>query len=181
MAAYGIMRYNIRLKKPIQAYFLLPFIVPLVASGMVLYIIYIQIGLIGNTSIVGFTLALVMFPLMFWTISSSVNSLDPTLEYAAKNLGAEELQTFLFVTLPLIAPGIVSGSLLVFIICMNEFVVSLFVTTPSTVTLPVMLYNSIKESISPFLSAVSVIYIVLACLAIAVFDRYIGLERFFHS
>lgn len=181
LAAYGMMRYNIRLKRSIQAYLLLPYLVPLVATGAVLYIIFSSVGLINNILVVAFALALVNFPLMFWSVSSSVNSLNPTLEYAAKNLGAEGYQTFLLVTLPLLGPGIISGSLLVFIISMNEFVVSVFVITPDTVTLPVLLYNSIRTSISPLLSAISVIYIILSTVAIFVFDRCVGLERFFHS
>ncbi len=181
LAAYGLMRYNVRFKRHLQSYYLLPFIIPLVTSGIMLFIIYGRLQILGEIWVVGLTLGIVMFPLMFWSVSASVNAIDPTLENAAKSLGAEELQTFLFVTLPLIAPGIVSGALLVFVVCLNEFVVSLFVVVPDTATLPVMLYNSINKNLTPFLASVSAVYVIVAIIAVYVFDRTVGLEQFFYS
>ena len=73
------------------------------------------------------------------------------------------MQAFLTVTLPAVMPGIITGSLLMFILAFNEFLVSLFLTDSRTVTLPVQIYNSIRGVITPDLAAVSVVYIVIAC------------------
>lgn len=78
-------------------------------------------------------------------------------------------------------PGVITGSLLMFILAMNEFLVSLLLTDARTVTLPVQIYNSIRSIITPDLAAVSVVFIVMAGIAIAVLDRIVGLEIFLKS
>jgi putative spermidine/putrescine transport system permease protein len=107
--------------------------------------------------------------------------LDENLEYAAQNLGAEGLQTFIYVTLPALMPGIITGSLIMFILGFNEFIVSLLITTIHNMTLPVKIYNSIRAVIEPTLAAISSVYIVLAMSVIWVLDRVIGLEEFLRA
>ena len=65
-----------------------------------------------------------------------------------------------------------------FILAVNEFLVSLMLVDARTVTLPVLVYNAIRSIITPDLAAVSVVYVVLAAVAIAVLDRVVGLEVF---
>lgn len=110
-----------------------------------------------------------------------MNALDPELEQAAKNLGAEELQTFVHVTLPALMPGIITGSLIMFVISLNEFLVSLLVTTPDTITLPVLIYTSIRANISPLIAAVASVYVLVAIAAVLIADRAVGLEEFLRS
>jgi len=117
---------------------------------------------------------------MIWSVSSSVNAFDPTLEDAAQSLGAEEIQTFRYVTLPALMPGIISGSLLMFMLALNRFVVSLIITTTATETLPVAIYGAIRGNISPQIAAVSSVYVIIAVVAIVVADRLVGLDRFLH-
>ncbi|HET9069528.1 MAG TPA: ABC transporter permease, partial [Amaricoccus sp.] len=76
---------------------------------------------------------------------------------------------------------VITGSLLMFILAMNEFLVSLLLTDARTVTLPVQIYNSIRSIITPDLAAVSVVFIVMAGVAVAVLDRIVGLEIFLKS
>ena len=78
-------------------------------------------------------------------------------------------------------PGVITGSLLMFILAMNEFLVSLLLTDARTVTLPVQIYNSIRSIITPDLAAVSVVFILIAGAAIALLDRLVGLEIFLKS
>jgi len=118
---------------------------------------------------------------MIWSVASSVNAFDPTLEDAAQSLGAEEIQTFRYVTLPALMPGVISGALLMFMLALNEFVVRLIITTTETETLPVAIYGAIRGNISPQIAAVASIYVLIAIAAIVVADRLVGLERFLHS
>jgi putative spermidine/putrescine transport system permease protein len=97
------------------------------------------------------------------------------------NLGAEELQTFVHVTLPSLLPGIVTGSLIVFVLGLNEFLVSLLITTPDIVTLPVLIYTSIRANVSPVIAAVASVYVLVAFVAVLVADRLVGLEAFLRS
>jgi putative spermidine/putrescine transport system permease protein len=117
-------------------------------------------------------------PFMIWAVTSSVNAMDPNLENAAKSLGAEEIQTFFFVTIPALMPGILSGSLLMFILGLNEFITSLILVTLDIATLPVLLYTQIKTVISPISAAVSIIYSLVAVAAVYLLDKIIGLENY---
>ena len=181
LAGIGLMRFDIRLEKYLQLYFLLPFTVPLVVSGVILLIIFGETGVIGNLWTVGLALAIINIPFMIWSVTSRVNALDPELEAAAENLGAEEIQRFLHVTFPAILPGVITGSLIMFVLGLNEFIVSLLITTNDIVTLPVLLYTQIRSSISPLIAAVASIYIVVAFLTVILADRLVGLDQFLKS
>jgi putative spermidine/putrescine transport system permease protein len=179
--ALGLSRYDIRFEDGIQIYLLLPFTVPLVVSGFILLILFGRLGWIGQLWPVGLALTIINIPFMIWSVASSVNAFDPTLEDAARSLGAEEIQTFLHVTLPSLMPGVISGALLMFMLALNEFIVSLIITTTATETLPVAIYGAIRGNISPQIAAVSSVYVVVAIVAIVVADRLVGLERFLHT
>ena len=103
------------------------------------------------------------------------------LELAAANCGAPPLSTFLAVTVPAVMPGIITGALLMFILALNEFLVSLLLVDARIVTLPVQIYNSIRSIITPDLAAISVVFIAVAAAAIALLDRLVGLDIFLKS
>lgn len=181
LAAIALVRTRFRFHNAIQVYLLLPFTIPLVVSGLSLMIFFGEIRILGQLWPVGVGLCVINLPFMIWSVSASVNALDPELENAAQNCGAPPVQTFLTVTLPAVTPGVITGALLMFILAFNEFLVSLFLTDSRTVTLPVQIYNSIRSVITPDLAAVSVVYIVIALVAIWVLDRLVGLEIFLRS
>ena len=181
LAALGLAKYRMRFKGVVQVYLLLPFTIPLVVSGLSMMIFFGDIRILGSLWPVGIALCLINLPFMIWSVSASVNGLDPELENAAYNCGAPPIQAFLTVTIPAVMPGIITGALLMFILAFNEFLVSLFLTDARTVTLPVQIYNSIRSVITPDLAAVSVLYIIIALLAIALLDKLVGLEIFLKS
>ncbi|MDJ1434218.1 ABC transporter permease [Halostagnicola sp. A-GB9-2] len=181
LTAIGLMRYDLRFSNLFQIYFLLPFTVPLVVSGVILMIIFGELGYIGQLWTVGLALTIINIPFMIWSVTSRVNALDPNLENAAKNLGSDELQTFVNVTLPAIMPGVVTGSLIMFVLGLNEFLVSLIITTTNNVTLPVVIYTAIRSNISPLIAAVASIYVLVAFIAVLVSDRLVGLEELLSS
>jgi ABC-type uncharacterized transport system YnjBCD ATPase subunit len=102
-------------------------------------------------------------------------------ENAAANCGAPPLATFFTVTLPAVMPGVITGGLLMFILALNEFIVSLLLVDARIVTLPVLMYNSIRAIITPDLAALSVVYIAIAAVSIWLLDRLVGLEIFLKS
>ena len=181
VTALGLNRYDIRFEDGIQIYLLLPFTVPLVVSGFIFLIIFGRLGWIGQLWAVGLGLTIINIPFMIWSVASSVNAFDPTLEDAARSLGAEEIQTFFKITLPSLMPGVISGALLMFMLALNEFIVSLIITVTETETLPVAIYGAIRGNISPQIAAVSSVYVLVAIVAIVVADRLVGLERFLHT
>ncbi len=181
LAAIATARYRLKFQQTIQVYLLLPFTIPLVVSGIAMMIFFGEIRILGNLWPVGVALCLINLPFMIWSVSATVNGLDPELENAAYNCGAPPVQTFFAVTLPAVMPGVITGALLMFILAFNEFLVSLFLTDARTVTLPVQIYNSIRSVITPDLAAVSVVYIVVALFAVWLLDRLVGLEIFLKS
>jgi putative spermidine/putrescine transport system permease protein len=178
LAALALARYRIRFAATVQIYLLLPFTVPLIASGIGLMLVFGEWRLLGSLWPVGVACAVINLPFMIWAVTASVNGLDPDLENAAASCGAPPVQTFLTVTLPAVMPGVITGSLLMFVLAFNEFLVSLLLVDARTVTLPVQIYNSIRSIITPDLAAVSVVYIAVAALAILILDRLVGLDIF---
>lgn len=181
LAGIALSRYRIRGGNMIQIYLLLPFTVPLIGSGIGLMLAFGNAGLLGNLWPVGIATAVINLPFMIWAVSSSASSLDPDLELAAQSCGAGPVQTFFNVTLPAVMPGVITGSLLMFILSLNEFLVSLLLVDARIVTLPVQIYNSIRSIITPDLAAVSVVFIAVALSAIIALDRLVGLEIFLKS
>lgn len=181
LAGIALSRYRIRGGNMIQIYLLLPFTIPLIGSGIGLMLAFGDAGLLGNLWPVGLATAVINLPFMIWAVSSSASSLDPDLELAAQSCGAGPVQTFLNVTLPAVMPGVITGSLLMFILSLNEFLVSLLLVDARIVTLPVQIYNSIRSIITPDLAAVSVVFIAVALSAIIALDRLVGLEIFLKS
>ena len=84
-------------------------------------------------------------------------------------------------TLPAVMPGVITGSLLMFILALNEFLVSLLLVDARIMTLPVQIYNSIRSIITPDLAAISVVFVALRGLAVAALDRLVGLDIFLKS
>ncbi|MEO3434072.1 ABC transporter permease [Inquilinus sp. CAU 1745] len=181
LAGIAIVRYRIRFRRAIQVYLLLPFTIPLVVSGLGMMIFFGQIRILGQLWPVGVAICVINLPFMIWAVSASVNALDDELENAAANCGAPPIRVFFTVTLPAVMPGVITGALLMFILAFNEFLVSLFLVNARTVTLPVQIYNSIRSVITPDLAAVSVLYIVIALVAVWLLDRLVGLEIFLRS
>lgn len=181
LAAISLVRAKIKFRNTIQVYLLLPFTIPLVVSGIGSMLIFGEIRILGQLWPIGVALCAINIPFMIWAVSASANRLDADLENAAANCGAPPFQAFITVTLPSVLPGVITGSLLMFILAFNEFLVSLFLIDARIVTLPVSIYNSIRSVITPDLAAISVIYIIIAAIAIWLLDRLVGLEIFLKS
>ena len=102
---------------------------------------------------------------------------DRSAEQAALSLGASQAQVFGRITLPMILPGVTGGWLLAFINSFDEVTMSIFVTAPSTVTLPVRMYMYATESIDPLMAAVSALMVAVTAVAMLVLDRIYGLDK----
>ena len=181
LAGIALAKYRVRLAGAIQVCLLLPFTVPLIGSGIGLMLVFGHWGVLGQLWPVGVAAAVINLPFMIWAVTASAAALDPDLELAAANCGAPPLSTFLAVTVPAVMPGIITGALLMFILALNEFLVSLLLVDARIVTLPVQIYNSIRSIITPDLAARSVVFIAVAAAAIALLDRLVGLDIFLKS
>lgn len=162
LAALGLARARFPAKGLIMALVLAPMIVPAVILATGAYFFYRPLGL--TNSLLGLALAHAVLgaPFVVVTVSATLGALDPSLVRAAQSLGAPPWLAFRKVTLPIIAPGVISGALFAFVTSFDEVVVALFLTGPAQRTLPRQMFDGIREEINPEILAAATILIVLA-------------------
>ena len=171
MVAFALGRHRFRGRAATNLLIFLPMATPEVVMGSSLLTLFISLGIpSGGTTIL---IAHIMFCLSFVivTVKARVASLDPRLEQAAADLYANELQTFLRVTLPLVAPGIAAGGLLAFSLSFDDYIITNFNASPSSVTFPMFVWGAAQRGTPVqinvvgtvmFLSAVAVVGIAQA-------------------
>ena len=103
--------------------------------------------------------------------------MDRSIENAAASLGASSMTTFRRVMLPLIPPGVASGWVLAFINSFDEVTMTVFIASPSTVTLPVRMFLYIQDNIDPLVTSVSACVIGITVVVMILLERLYGLER----
>ncbi len=135
-----------RLRLPFRAAFMLLFLLPQAFPSVAIYInvarIFYWIGL--NGTIIGVVLVHSVHALVYsvWIAAAAFSSIDQELEWAARNLGASPIKTFVSVTMPLATPGLMAASIFVFLESLDEFTGTFFVGVPQVTTLPLLLYNA---------------------------------------
>ena len=103
--------------------------------------------------------------------------MDPALEEAARDLGAGSFRAFWDITLPLIMPAVISGSLLAFAMSMDDVVISFFVTGTTSNTLPLQVYSMLKMGVTPEVNALCTLMLLVVFGAIGVFYLLSSLRR----
>jgi spermidine/putrescine transport system permease protein len=101
-------------------------------------------------------------------VRARLADMNPRLEEAARDLGANEWRTFWRITFPLILPGIISGALLAFTLSLDDFVVTFFVSGPGTTALPVFVYGLLRLTVTPEINAISTLILIISTLLIAI-------------
>lgn len=162
LIAYAVDRFVFPGRDALQLLATLPVVVPLVVTGVAL-VLFFQ-GTLGIRGYPGVVIAHVIRTIPFATlvILPTFLSFDKRLEEASKDLGADELRTFMQVTLPNVFPGIVAGSLLAFTLSFNEFVFTYFVKSSGDPTLPVYIWNQIRYNVTPEVNVISVVFLGVA-------------------
>lgn len=146
---------------------MLPIMIPEIILGIAFLALFSALRLpFGELTLV---LSHISFcvPYIYITVKGRLSTLDPALHEAARDLGASPARAFLTVTLPLIAPAVVSGSLLAFAMSMDDFVISFFVNGAQTTTLPLKVYSSVKVGVTPAVNALCTVMLGMAFLVVA--------------
>ena len=166
-AALGMTRLSRGVAGLVTGILIAPMIVPLIVTALGLYFLLSQLGL--TATLPGLVLAhtLVACPFVFITVAATLKTLDPQLPRAAATLGAGPLYAFFTVTLPLIMPGVVSGALLAFATSLDEIIVTLFIAGPAQRTLPKQIFDGLRESIDPSITAMATLMVLLAMIMMA--------------
>ena len=149
----------------------LPIMIPEIILGMVFMAIFSYMNL--PFGFVTMTIAHASFcvPYVFLIVRARRMGMDLSLEEAARDLGASELETFRDVTLPYILPGIASGLLLSFAMSFDDVVISIFTTGPSVNTLAIKIYTKMKTGITPEINALATVILVITVLIIFISEK----------
>ena len=148
-----------------------PLVMPEVIVGLSILLMLVSMGgLFGLPSkgVGAIWIAHVTFTISFVTVvvSSRLQELDRSLEEAAMDLGANRLKVFFMITLPIIAPALLSGWLLAFTLSLDDVVIASFFTAPGSTTLPIKIFASVRMGVSPKINALATL-LVLAVSTVA--------------
>ncbi len=143
-----------------------PLVMPEVITGLSLLLLFIAIGL--DRGVFTIVLAHATFSMCFVSVvvSSRMASFDRSLEEAAYDLGCTGFDAFKSVTLPIIAPAVISGWLLAFTLSLDDLVIASFTAGPSATTLPIKIFSSVRLGVSPEINALSTIIIALVTMGV---------------
>jgi putative spermidine/putrescine transport system permease protein len=175
--AFALERYTFHLKHTIETVLLSSLVVPHFTIGLGFLILAAQIGMARGFAVVVACHVILVLPFVLRSVYVSLHNLDRRLELAAASLGASPGRVLATVTVPLLLPGLAGGWLIAAILSFNEFTASLFVTAQRTQTLPVAMYNYVREFADPSMAAISVMYIVATAALLTLANAYLGLRK----
>jgi spermidine/putrescine transport system permease protein len=161
--AIALNKYGFKGKSIYDGFLYAPIMIPEITESLALMLFYIwagvQLGLV--TVILGhiaFTVSVVVI-----VVRSRLAGLDLRVEEAARSLGANELQTFFRITLPLLSPGILAGVLLAFTWSFDDFLKTVFTRGPGTMTLPVAIFNmASRMGVAQHINALATIMVTIS-------------------
>lgn len=165
----GLARLRFRGRGSTESLLLLPMVTPEIVMGLSLLLFFLAL-FNSRGSFAQLTVAHITFCVSFVavTVRSRAAGMNPQLEEAARDLGASAWGAFRFVTLPLIAPGILAGGLLALSLSIDDYVVTAFNAGIGNTTLPLYIYSAIKFGVSPEINAISTMVVATTGLAIVI-------------
>ncbi len=167
MAAYVLVRSGRFLGRTLfSGMIYAPLVMPEVITGLSLLLLFIGIGL--DRGVLTIVLAHTTFSMCYVSVvvSSRLATFDRSLEEAALDLGCSQAQAFRLVTLPIIAPAVVSGWLLAFTLSLDDLVIASFNTGPAATTLPIKIFSAVRLGVSPEINALSTIMIAIVTVGV---------------
>lgn len=169
LGAVGLSRIHWKTKGILEYISILPLMIPEIILGMVLMVFFYMMNLPFGmlTLLIGHTVFCVPYILM--EVKARLAGMDPSLEEAARDLGAGPFRAFWDIILPLIMPAVMSGSLLAFAMSMDDVVISIFINGPRLSTLPIKVYTQIKTGVTPEVNALCTIMLAVTLLILLIY------------
>jgi spermidine/putrescine transport system permease protein len=176
LTALALERTRFRVKRLYEGAMYLPIIVPEIVMAIALLVFFNLtfqwldqlFGLRLNFGLGTITIAHIAFsfPFVAVVVRARLADFDRTLEQAAQDLGANDWQTFRYVTLPLLMPGIIAGALLAFTLSIDDFVITFFNAGVGSTTLPLEIYGRVRRGITPDVNALSTVLLLASMLLV---------------
>jgi putrescine transport system permease protein len=145
-----------------------PLVMPEVITGLSLLLLFVAIGL--DRGFLTITLAHVTFTMCFVAVvvQSRLLTFDQSLEEAALDLGCRPFKAFFLITLPIIAPAVISGWMLAFTLSLDDLVIASFTTGPGASTLPMRIYSSVRLGVTPEINAACTLLIGVVAIGVVI-------------
>lgn len=164
MASLAIVRGSLPFKPAVQALGIGPLIVPHIVLGVALYLVFAPLRLTGN--FLGFLIAhtVLAVPYVIITVTAALQRLDPSLELAAMNCGANRFRSFFHVVLPNIAPGVAAGAVFAFLASFDEATVAFFISDVGGKSIGRKMFEDIDFNVTPVIAAASTFIVSISLL-----------------
>jgi putative spermidine/putrescine transport system permease protein len=178
LSALALARWQGRAQQALSMLMLSPILFPTIVLGLALLVFYSRVGLSGT--FVGLVIAhsIITTPFVIRLVMASLAEFDPSVEEAARNLGAGWWRTFFQVTLPLIRPGVLAGAVFAFILSFDELVITLFLAGPGMATLPIRIYTFVEYSSTPIISAIATTLVAAWMLiGVPIYARFLSIRH----
>ncbi|MCZ7662676.1 MAG: ABC transporter permease [Thermoleophilia bacterium] len=164
LGAYALTRYKFRGSGLYNGAIYVPLVIPEIVFAVALLSGFNAAGIIPSFKTIIIAHVAFMLSFVIVVVRSRMAGFDRTLEEAAMDLGANEIQTFVYVTLPFMMPGILAGSLLAFVLSFDDFVITFFNSGVGNTTLPLKVYSMVKFGVTPEINAISVFMLLVSSL-----------------
>lgn len=170
LAAYGLSYARFPGQRLIAALLISPMVAPIVITALAMYLAFAPFGLVH--SFPGLVLAhtVLAIPFVLITVSATLHGFDRNMVRAAASLGAGPVTGFMTVTLPLTAPGILSGAVFAFVTSFDDVVVALFLAGPEQFTVPRRMFNALRDKLDPSIVALAVFLVVISVALLATME-----------
>lgn len=166
--------YKFRGKGLVELMILAPVIVPGIAVALGLHSVFLQLGLTNTLGGVILVHLVPTLPYMTLVMAGIFANYDPAFEQQARSLGAGPVQTFWYVTLPAIMPGIIVGGLFAFLVSWSQYVLTLLIGGGRVITLPLLLFNYASAGRNDITGAIGIIYILPGILILLFTARHLS-------
>jgi putative spermidine/putrescine transport system permease protein len=170
MGALYLSKARGRIKESLASFFLAPLNVPAVMTAFALLLAFTQWHLINWAGLV-IAHAVITVPYIVRSVLVSLAGQDPSIQRAASILGASPWRVFLHVTLPLIRPGVIAGGTFAFLISFNNVPISVFLASPGSAPLPVVLFNRMQWLAEPSVAAAATVTVLTTLAVMLALER----------
>lgn len=167
LGAVGFRKHQFFGKELIHYSMYFPIVIPEIVLGVALLLFFDRMGIeLGMPTIIIGNATLIL-PYVYITVNARLVGMDPSIEEASYDLGADRVYTFFHVTLPAIMPGVLSGAFMSFSLVLDELIVTSFLASARITTLPIKVYSMVKKGVTPEINALStiILFVCLGCVA----------------
>jgi len=171
LTSFAVTRYTFKLKSAVSFLVLIPITLPAIILGISLlsFFAFLKISRSLVTVVLGHAVFCIPFAVL--VMNSRLEGFDISVEEAARDLGANTVQTFRYVTFPIIRPSIIGVIMLTFALSFDEFLVTFFIVGRQN-TLPIVIWGMLRRGVSPTINVIATMVLVFSMTMIVIANKY---------